>query len=122
MSDRTGKRILVVEDDEVLLDLMKSFLEHEGYEVATAGNGHDAMERVKEGLPDLILLDMKMPVMNGWEFAARFYHGHERPAPVLVITAAAAAPSRAEDVAAAGWLGKPFSREELVAAVRARLP
>jgi urea transport system substrate-binding protein len=120
-SEATGPKILIVEDDEDLLDLMKLVLAGEGYQVETARNGHDAMELVRKDLPDLILLDMKMPVMNGWEFAARFYHQHERVAKVLVVTHAASAQSRAGDVNATGFLGKPFSKDQLIAAVRASL-
>jgi CheY-like chemotaxis protein len=119
--DTRPRTILVVEDELELLDMMKLFLEREGYVVETACNGHDAMERVAQQVPDLILLDMKMPVMSGWEFAARFYHQHNRVAPVVVMTASADAPSRAGDVNAAAFLGKPFTHDELLAVVRASL-
>jgi DNA-binding response OmpR family regulator len=66
----------------------------------------------------VILLDMKMPVMNGWRFADEFRIRHDHLTPIVVITAAEDARSRAEDIGADGWIGKPFEIEDLLRVVK----
>jgi CheY-like chemotaxis protein len=110
-----AKRILLVEDDEDLVALLALVLRGRGYRVDTAGNGREALEVLdRRGLPDLILLDMRMPVMNGWEFAAEFEERHDHLAPIVVVTAAEDARRRAEEIGAAGWIGKPFDVDDLL--------
>jgi CheY-like chemotaxis protein len=117
---RAGKRVLVVEDDPDILLTVKELLELEGYAVDCAENGAVALERIREhGTPHLILLDMKMPVMNGWQFAAELHGRYDALSPVVVMTAAGDAARRAKDVGAAGWVGKPFDLDDLLAKVRA---
>ena len=67
-------RVLVVDDEPPLRDLMRMVLEEEGYEVMTATNGEDALERTRTFAPDVILLDMSMPVMDGRAFAEAYRH------------------------------------------------
>jgi len=113
------KIILVVEDDEEILSSVKMFLELEGYKVLIAPNGFEAMNILKTtGIPNLILLDMKMPIMNGWEFAIEFLDKHDHNAPIVVMTAAADAEERAKDIHAIGWLAKPFDLDVLLAKVK----
>src|SRR5262249_3472386 len=88
-----------------------------GYRVDKASHGVEALEFLEHASPDLILLDMKMPVMNGWEFAAALHGRFSRRPPILVLTAAHDAEQRALDVGAEGWLGKPFDLKVLIAAV-----
>jgi CheY-like chemotaxis protein len=66
-------------------------------------------------MPALVLLDMRMPGMNGWEFAREFRSRHGRAAPIVVVTAAEDARSRAEEIEADGWLAKPFDLEDVLA-------
>lgn len=107
-------RILVVEDEADIREPIVTYLESEGYSVESADNGWRALEKIKKGDgPDLILLDMKMPGMNGWEFAKAYRSQLQNPSPILVITAAADAEARAREVGAAGWLGKPLDLDEL---------
>ncbi|HAR44510.1 MAG TPA: response regulator [Bdellovibrionales bacterium] len=123
MSDTHPKTILVIEDDEDILFAVSTFLELEGYLVRTATDGASALERLKrEGMPDLILLDMIMPVMNGWQFAAEFHENYRTPVPIVVMTAAANAEQRAKDIGAAGWISKPFKIEELLTRIQAYEP
>lgn len=61
------KRILIVEDDAIIRDALSEFLDNEGYEVSTAINGKEAVDVAKRVNPDLIIMDMFMPVMNGWD-------------------------------------------------------
>lgn len=113
--------ILAIDDDRDLLDLMALLLEDAGHEVMRAGNGAEALDQVRERMPDLVLLDMKMPFMNGWEFASEYrahYGAHPDVAPIVVVTAAEHAGKRAHEVGAQGFLAKPFTRNDLLDAVR----
>ncbi|PTL85681.1 response regulator [Vitiosangium sp. GDMCC 1.1324] len=113
----TGAHILVVDDDPDLREVVTLMLEAAGYRVRQAENGQIALERIKEELPGLILLDMKMPVMDGWSFAAEFHARYAHRVPIVVITAAEDARHRAREVEAEGWIGKPFELDELGTAV-----
>jgi two-component system response regulator (stage 0 sporulation protein F) len=79
------KKILIVEDEEGLRFLYKEELEAEGYEVLTAGNGREAIQQLEEGRPDLIILDIVMPVMDGMEALGRIV-GKERKIPIILNT------------------------------------
>jgi two-component system OmpR family response regulator len=108
--------ILVVDDDRDLRELLATLLEEEGYEVATANDGRSALEEVRRHRPTLILLDMKMPVMDGWHFCANLREAGVPP-PIVVITAAANAEGRAAEVGADGWLSRPFELDALLTLV-----
>jgi DNA-binding response OmpR family regulator len=112
-----GARVLVVDDDESIRQIVTIFLRDEGYEVLAVAHGQAAMEVVDSFAPDLILLDLRMPIMDGWEFA-RWYRA--QPPPHAPIVAFAAALNVVQDTAgldAAGILPKPFDLEELLVAV-----
>lgn len=106
--------VLVVEDDADLAALVEMIVTDAGYPVETAGNGAQALDQVEHQMPGLILLDMRMPVMNGWEFAREFRARFGRAAPIVVVTAAENARLRAEEIGADGWLEKPFELEDVV--------
>jgi DNA-binding response OmpR family regulator len=110
-------RVLVVEDDDSIRDLVDLVLTSAGFEVLTASDGAAALQVVGAVHPDLVLLDMRMPVMDGWEFARRYRAGPEPHAPIVVVTAARDAAQRAAEIDANGYLGKPFDMGELVALV-----
>ena len=117
-----GVRVLVVDDDPDIGEFVSLALSDQGYDVETARNGADALERIGEHPPDLILLDMRMPVMDGWEFARRY---RERPgfhAPIAVFTAARDAEERASEIAADASIAKPFGLDELIALVARLVP
>lgn len=109
--------VLVVEDDGDLVSLMELVLSDAGYRVRTAPEGAAALARVAEEMPGLILLDMRMPGMNGWEFAREFRARHGRAAPIVVVTAAENARARAAEVDAEGWLSKPFEIDDVLRTV-----
>jgi CheY-like chemotaxis protein len=111
--------VLVVEDDSDLVSLMELVLSDAGYRVRTASDGAVALARVAEEMPGLILLDMRMPGMNGWEFAREFRQRHGRAAPIVVVTAAENARARAAEVEAEGWLSKPFEIDDVLRMVAA---
>ncbi len=106
--------VLVVEDDGDLLGLVEMLLQDAGYRVRTASDGVQALERVSEEMPGLIFLDMRMPRMNGWEFAREFRARHGRACPIVVVTAAENAQLRAAEVEAEGWLAKPFELDDVL--------
>lgn len=116
MADTGPKTVLVIDDDRDLLDLVTFLLEDEGYRVETALDGLERLRKVEQKKPDLILLDMKMPAMNGWEFAREFHARYDRQVPIVVLTAAENARKRAEEIGAQGWVGKPFNLDTLVQA------
>ena len=113
--------ILVVEDDQEIRDFLALVLEGEGYAVRTAPNGAVALQLIHQQAPDLILLDMRMPVMDGWAFVPA-YRGEAGPhAPILVLTAARDAEQTAREVHADAHLCKPFNLDDLLTVVRATL-
>ena len=111
--DRSKSLILVTDDDPDLLELISEALAHHGYRVATARHGQEALERVEAERPNLVLLDMNMPVMDGWAFASELRERYGRSVPIVVITAAKDSKLRADEVGAEGELGKPFELEQL---------
>jgi CheY-like chemotaxis protein len=107
-------RILVVEDDDGIRELVALILSGAGYEVLTAPNGAAALQVIGSVRPDLVLLDMRMPVMDGWELARRYRETPGPHAPIVVLTAARDAAARAAEIDASGYLGKPFDMQELL--------
>ncbi|HEX5747277.1 MAG TPA: response regulator [Archangium sp.] len=118
----SGASILVVDDDPDMQDVMALTLEAGDYRVCRASNGQEALERVEECTPDLILLDMRMPVMDGWAFAAELRRRYGHRIPIVVCTAAEDAQRRAREVGAMGCLSKPFELEEMLHLVESVLP
>jgi CheY-like chemotaxis protein len=113
-------RVLVVDDSPVIRDLIAVNLELEGFEVAVAGDGEEALALVAEHRPDVITLDVVMPRLDGFETAERL---RADPAfadiPLVLVTARAAAAdlARGEELGMDGYLTKPFEPAELVALV-----
>lgn len=102
--------ILIIEDDVDILFALQILLEDEGYNALVAANGAIALEMIKKnGIPRLILLDMMMPVMNGWQFSHEFTTLYDHQCPIIVMTGAADAQQRAKDVGAVACLEKPFN-------------
>jgi two-component system chemotaxis response regulator CheY len=113
---RTQHRVLVVDDDPDILDALGEILEVEGYVVDRARNGREALQRLDARQPDLVLLDLMMPVMDGWEFARSLAPG-PRP-PIIVLSADRNVSVRAGEIGAVEWLAKPFELTELLDVVR----
>jgi two-component system chemotaxis response regulator CheY len=112
------KDILIVEDEQDLSDLLLDVLETEGHRARTAGNGLEALSRIKERRPQLILLDMMMPVMDGWQFIERLRANEEwTNIPVVVMTAVYDMSSLERKTGAKAILTKPFDIELIVDAV-----
>jgi len=113
--------VLVVEDDLDLLGMLELILAGAGYPVMTAQEGAEALEKVAQRMPGVIFLDMKMPGMDGWEFARRFRALYNRQAPIVVLTAAEDAHRRAEEIGAEDYLGKPFEIDDLLSKVETNM-
>lgn len=107
-------RILVVDDDEHIVEFVSWALSDEGYQVLTAANGAVALDMVRECSPDLILLDMRTPVMDGWQFARSYRELPGPHAPIVVFSATRDAAQSAAEIAASGFLAKPFQLDELL--------
>jgi DNA-binding response OmpR family regulator len=112
--------VLVVEDDRSLRDLVVDALRFAGYTVDSAANGSDAIESVERRIPSLILLDMRMPVMDGWTFS-RELRRRGFASSIVVMTAAQSASTWADEAQAAAFLEKPFELGELIATVESVL-
>jgi CheY-like chemotaxis protein len=108
-----GRLVLVIEDDADMRGLLVLVLEEQGYQLLAASDGREGLELLRDAKPDLILLDMKMPVMDGVEFARHYRAQNEHPAPIVVMTAADDPRRRAEEIGAAAWLGKPVDLDVL---------
>lgn len=114
-------RVLVVDDEADIRATVSAMLEIEGYDVEEAANGADALHAIEARAPDLILLDMRMPVLDGWAFASELRRrGHRTP--IVVMTAARDAARWAAEIAATAFVAKPFGLDDLITAVERARP
>src|SRR5881275_2922215 len=117
-------RILVVEDEEALTTLLRYNLDAEGYEVETVGRGDDADTRLKERVPDLVVLDWMLPGLSGIELCRRLRaRAQTRSLPIIMLTARGEESERVRGLAtgADDYIVKPFSVPELIARVADKL-
>jgi DNA-binding response OmpR family regulator len=121
--DDSGRapRVLVVEDDDDIAQALQRSLRMEGYEVRTSGDGASALDQAHAFLPDLVVLDLGLPRLDGIEVARRLRERDD--VPILMLTARDAVESRVEglDTGADDYMVKPFERQELLARLRALL-
>jgi two-component system chemotaxis response regulator CheY len=112
-----GGRILVVDDDEPIRELVAEILREDGYEVTEARNGAQGLRCLDSGGTfELVMLDMRMPVLDGWQFAAAVTE-RGLGLPIVVMTAAQDARQWAEEINAAGYIAKPFGIDDLAGVV-----
>ncbi len=116
-----AKTVLVVDDEERLVALVKAYLKQEGFRVITAGNGRDALFLARHERPDLIILDIMMPEMDGYEFMRN--HRKEQETPIIMLTAKIEEDDKIVglELGADDYITKPFSPRELTARIRAVL-
>ncbi len=111
-------RILLVDDDPNLLNVLKYRLELQGYNVSIASNGHMAEQRAEEEQPNLVLLDVMMPGMDGVEVCSRLRHNHKLPTNLKIVMLSAILDQRTIDAAyaagAIGFINKPFNFNKLI--------
>ncbi len=115
-------RVLVVDDEAYITDLVATALRYEGFDVASAASGRDALGLVETFRPDLIVLDIMLPDFDGFEVQRRLTD-RGRPAPVLFLTARDSTEDKVRGLTVGGddYVTKPFSLEELIARIRAIL-
>ncbi|WP_309895519.1 response regulator [Archangium sp.] len=112
-------KLLIVDDEVAILEALTDILSVEGYEVATAANGAEGLKRAGEARPDLILLDLMMPVMDGQEMLRRLKESPDlRTIPVVVMSAGRVSKS---ELQGSRFLAKPFELDDLLDTVSAEL-
>jgi two-component system, OmpR family, response regulator VicR len=115
------KRILCIEDEPDMLDLFRLLLSRRGYEVLMASGGNEGLKMVREHLPDLVLLDLMMPDIDGWEVYQQMKSDEStRNIPTIVVTAKAQSIDRALGLHIAkvdDYIAKPFSPEDLIQSI-----
>ena len=109
--------ILVVDDDPAVRQVIEAILTEEGFSVATAADGHQALDRIAQHRPVLVLLDLQMPMMSGWTVLQQLRDANVN-IPVVFMTAGYRAKSEAEQHRAAGYLAKPFELRDLLGVVQ----
>ncbi len=116
-----SKKIMIVDDEPRLVSVVEAYLTQEGFDVATASNGQEALFVARESKPDLIILDVMMPEMDGFEFMRA--HRREAETPIILLTAKVEEDDKVigVELGADDFVTKPFRPRELVARVRALL-
>jgi len=117
-----SNRVLVVEDEEAIVEILKFNLQKEGYEVLTAMDGKTGLETARSADPDLMLLDVMLPEMNGFEVCATL-RNEGRTLPILMLTAREGESDKVFGLEAGAddYITKPFSMRELLARVKANI-
>ena len=122
--NRLASLVLVVDDHTDMRQLTADVLAGNGYDVIEALDGRDGIASLCQNVPDLVILDLNMPVMDGWQFCAeqqRLPDGHLATIPVLLVTGADDAPDHAVTLKAVGLVKKPFDPDQLLEAVQQAL-
>jgi DNA-binding response OmpR family regulator len=121
-ADNRSTKVVVVEDDPEMINLVKLILKKEGFDVTGAMGGRDGLEAIEKTKPDLVLLDLMMPDIDGWEvYQAMKASDYMKAIPVIIITAKAQSIDKVLGLHIAkvdDYITKPFSPGELVASVR----
>jgi excisionase family DNA binding protein len=119
----TGPVVLIVDDDEGLREYVRTRLEAEGYAVREAGSAEEGLQVLEEATPDLVLLDVMMPEVDGWEMLRRVHERHGvGTIPVVMFSGKVEAADEAASRGAHGFIGKPFDPQELVDQTKQLLP
>jgi DNA-binding response OmpR family regulator len=124
MNNTKNKKILVVDDEQMTRNLAKTFLEKHGFQVVVAKDGEQAIEIAQEEIPDLILLDVMLPTIDGFEVCKKLKeHATFKSTPILMFTAKGLSSDveRGEAAGADEYIVKPFSGKVLVAIIRKHL-
>ncbi len=116
------KKIMIVDDEPDTVDLVKLVLETEGYEISVAYSGSEALEKIKTEKPDMVLLDIMMPGMDGWAVRTKLLEDNEtKDIPIVILTAKAQPIDKMIGLHVVGvvdYITKPFGRRELADRVR----
>lgn len=117
----TKQTILVVDDEETIREVLRRYLEREGFRVQEAADGFEALDAIREAAPDLIVLDLMLPGIDGLSLTQHIRH--DRHIPIIMLTAKGEANDRIRglDMGADDYMAKPFSPQEVISRVRAVL-
>jgi len=121
IANMADKRILIVEDDRDNTTLIRLLLEREGFDVLTADNGEKGLALTRSKKPDLIVLDLDLPVMDGWRMIEKLKKGAKtRDIPIVVVTAHLLHDERSKafEAGCQGYVSKPFQVRDLVAEIK----
>lgn len=118
---RSAQAILVVEDDDVVRRIVGETLEAEGWTVLVAADGRQAIQQAAEHPPALVVLDVTLPIVDGYGVAAALRAAQGPGLPILVVSADGQVAAKAQRAGAFAYLRKPFDLDDLVATVRRRL-
>jgi CheY-like chemotaxis protein len=115
---KAGARVLVVEDDRAIREVITDVLDDHGFSVASAGNGEEALAELDRSVPDVVVLDLLMPVMHGWAFMES-YADKTRGAliPIVVVSVNPILPRSFDALGVRRCIGKPFAVDDLIGAV-----
>jgi two-component system KDP operon response regulator KdpE len=116
-----SQTVLVVDDEQKLVDLVRAIMEKEGYNVVEAHNGYQAVEKVRESLPDAVLLDVMMPEMDGFEALKEIRQASNVPVIMLTVQATENDKVHGLELGADDYVAKPFDHRELASRVKAVL-
>ncbi|HEX2911268.1 MAG TPA: response regulator transcription factor [Chloroflexia bacterium] len=116
-----SQTVLIVDDEQKLVDLVKAIMEKEGYNVIEAHNGREAVEKVRDDLPDVVLLDVMMPEMDGFEALREIRAASNVPVIMLTVQATENDKVRGLEIGADDYVAKPFDHRELLSRVKANL-
>lgn len=114
-------RVLVVDDDDALAESLRGALSDEGYAVATARHGAAALELIAIHEPALLIVDLRMPIMDGRSFIEQYRRVAKRPRPIVVLTGARDGREAAEALGADAFVAKPFDLAKLTETLKACL-
>ncbi|QKV19611.1 response regulator [Oricola thermophila] len=120
-----SKKVLTVDDSRTMREMLRHTLSSAGFEVVTAEDGADGIKKLEESQPDVVITDINMPVMDGFEFIENVRKNAEyNRVPILVLTTESAPEKkqRAQNAGATGWIVKPFDPEKLTRAVNRVMP
>jgi excisionase family DNA binding protein len=122
-SAKAGPLILLVDDDERVRELVRVNLEFEGYTVREAGSADEGLAAIEDAQPDLVLLDVMMPQVDGWEMLRRIQERHGVGAiPVVMFSGKVESEEEARERGAQGFVGKPFDLQQLVDQTKQIIP
>jgi len=114
-------KILVVDDEKFVRDLVRCVLKEAGYKVLTASNGRDALDKMSHSDTDLVLLDIKMPGIDGFQVLERIRRYSDIPVIMLTGIGEVNTLGKALGIGADDYITKPFSKRELIARIKAKL-
>jgi DNA-binding response OmpR family regulator len=114
-------RVLIIDDDDELAEVLRQALRDSGYAVATVRHGAAALDLIGHIEPDLILLDLTMPIMDGWSFVTQYRGSGRTGGRIVLLTSHPDAREISQRLGVDGYVGKPFGLTELLTTVRQQL-